>query len=87
MDGIRCILGIHAHHPLGNFPAVFADAYRRSYAPFLSSRFGVRLRGMWLAERVAQQVVFLPRWPLGGSRGTNQLRLRLIVESWKEAGE
>ncbi len=34
MGGIRFILGIHAHQPVGNFPEVFAQAYQRSYAPF-----------------------------------------------------
>lgn len=35
MGGIRFILGIHAHQPVGNLPEVFAEAHRRSYAPFL----------------------------------------------------
>lgn len=35
MGRIRFILGIHAHQPVGNFPEVFAAAYRRSYVPFL----------------------------------------------------
>ncbi|HSB81206.1 MAG TPA: alpha-amylase/4-alpha-glucanotransferase domain-containing protein [Candidatus Methylomirabilis sp.] len=35
MDGIRFILGIHAHQPVGNLPEVFAEAHRRSYLPFL----------------------------------------------------
>ncbi len=35
MGGFRFILGIHAHQPVGNFPEVFADVYRRSYGPFL----------------------------------------------------
>ena len=35
MGGIRFILGIHAHQPVGNLPEVFAEAYRRSYVPFL----------------------------------------------------
>jgi len=34
MGGIRFILGIHAHQPVGNLPEVFAEAYRRSYVPF-----------------------------------------------------
>ncbi len=32
---MRFILGIHAHQPVGNLPEVFAEAYRRSYVPFL----------------------------------------------------
>ncbi|MEK7221332.1 MAG: alpha-amylase/4-alpha-glucanotransferase domain-containing protein [candidate division NC10 bacterium] len=35
MDGVRFILGIHAHQPVGNLPEVFAGAYRRAYVPFL----------------------------------------------------
>ncbi len=35
MGGVRFILGIHAHQPVGNLPEVFAEAYDRSYAPFL----------------------------------------------------
>lgn len=35
MDGVRFILGIHAHQPVGNFPEVFAGAYQRAYVPFL----------------------------------------------------
>jgi 4-alpha-glucanotransferase len=35
MGGIRFILGIHAHQPVGNLPEVFAEAHRRSYVPFL----------------------------------------------------
>jgi hypothetical protein len=34
MGGIRFILGIHAHQPVGNLPEVFAQAYQRSYLPF-----------------------------------------------------
>ncbi|MBI4841612.1 MAG: DUF1926 domain-containing protein [candidate division NC10 bacterium] len=35
MDGVRFILGIHAHQPVGNLPEVFAGVYRRAYVPFL----------------------------------------------------
>ena len=35
MGGLRFILGIHAHQPVGNLPEVFAEAHRRSYVPFL----------------------------------------------------
>ncbi|MBI4574229.1 MAG: DUF1926 domain-containing protein [candidate division NC10 bacterium] len=35
MGGIRFILGMHAHQPVGNLPEVFAEAYRRAYLPFL----------------------------------------------------
>ena len=64
MAGVRFVLGVHGHQPVGNFPEVFSEAYRRSYVPFLDvlsefpqipfakRRFGVTARGMWLAERV-----------------------------------
>ena len=35
MDGVRFIFGIHGHQPVGNLPEVFAEAYQRSYIPFL----------------------------------------------------
>ena len=35
MGGIRFIPGIRAHQPGGNLPRVFAEAYRRSYFPYL----------------------------------------------------
>jgi 4-alpha-glucanotransferase len=35
MAGVRFVLGVHAHQPVGNFPEVFSEAYRRSYVPFL----------------------------------------------------
>jgi alpha-amylase len=40
MGGLRFILGIHAHQPVGNLPEVFAEAHRRSYAPFLETLSG-----------------------------------------------
>ncbi len=35
MGDVRFIFGIHAHQPVGNLPEVLAQAYQRSYAPFL----------------------------------------------------
>ncbi len=35
MSGVRLILALHNHQPVGNFDGVFADAYRDSYLPFL----------------------------------------------------
>jgi alpha-amylase len=35
MSRVRLILALHDHQPVGNFEAVFEDAYRRSYCPFL----------------------------------------------------
>ena len=34
-SGLRLVLAIHNHQPIGNFDWVFRDAYRDSYAPFL----------------------------------------------------
>ncbi|WP_435016110.1 alpha-amylase/4-alpha-glucanotransferase domain-containing protein [Tundrisphaera sp. TA3] len=35
MPGVRLILALHNHQPVGNFDGVFAAAYRESYLPFL----------------------------------------------------
>ena len=35
MAGIRLILALHNHQPVGNFDGVFAASYRDSYLPFL----------------------------------------------------
>ena len=35
MPAVRLILALHDHQPVGNFPDVFASAYRLSYLPFL----------------------------------------------------
>ena len=35
MPGVRLILAIHNHQPVGNFDGVFEAAYRDSYRPFL----------------------------------------------------
>lgn len=35
MEGIRFILCIHNHQPVGNFDEVIEDAYQRAYLPFL----------------------------------------------------
>ncbi len=35
MHGIRLILALHNHQPVGNFDGVFESAYRDSYEPFL----------------------------------------------------
>ncbi len=37
MTGVRLILGIHDHQPVGNFDGVFEDTYRDSYRPFLDA--------------------------------------------------
>ncbi|MEO6809523.1 MAG: alpha-amylase/4-alpha-glucanotransferase domain-containing protein [Isosphaeraceae bacterium] len=35
MSGVRLILALHDHQPVGNFDGVFETAYRDSYLPFL----------------------------------------------------
>lgn len=35
MTGVRLILALHNHQPVGNFDGVFEAAYRESYLPFL----------------------------------------------------
>lgn len=35
MSGVRLILALHNHQPIGNFDGVFEAAYRDSYLPFL----------------------------------------------------
>ena len=35
MSGVRLILALHNHQPVGNFDGVFEAAYRDSYLPFL----------------------------------------------------
>ena len=35
MDGVRLILALHDHQPVGNFDGVFEAAYADSYLPFL----------------------------------------------------
>ena len=35
MPGVRLILALHDHQPVGNFDGVFEGAYRESYLPFL----------------------------------------------------
>lgn len=42
MDGVRFIICIHNHQPVGNFDYVIEDAYQRAYLPFLDvmERYG-----------------------------------------------
>ena len=35
MPGVRLILALHNHQPVGNFDGVFASSYRDGYLPFL----------------------------------------------------
>lgn len=57
MNRIRLLLGVHAHQPVGNFPAVIHDAHEKCYRPFLRTlanypefRFAVHFSGWLLAE-------------------------------------
>jgi len=58
---IALLLGVHAHQPVGNFPAVIAEAHERCYRPFLQTlhrypdfRFGAHFSG-WLLDFLCQQ--------------------------------
>lgn len=53
---IALLFGVHAHQPVGNFPAVIDDAHQRSYGPFIRTvfefpnfRFAIHFSG-WLLE-------------------------------------
>ena len=53
---ITLLLGVHAHQPVGNFPAVIDDAHERCYGPFLRTlhrfpafKFAAHFSG-WLLE-------------------------------------
>jgi alpha-amylase len=35
IDGLRLVLALHNHQPVGNFDGVFEEAYRTSYLPFV----------------------------------------------------
>jgi len=55
---ISLLLGVHAHQPVGNFPAVVVDAHERCYRPFLHTlhrypefRFAAHFSG-WLLEEL-----------------------------------
>ncbi len=66
MDGVRLILAVHNHQPVGNFDDVFEAAYNDSYRPFLDVLepypeipFALHLSGPlleWLVERRPEYV-------------------------------
>ncbi len=66
MSGVRLILVLHNHQPVGNFDGVFEAAYRNSYLPFLEVMedypeipFVLHTSGPlmeWLAERRPEYV-------------------------------
>jgi alpha-amylase len=54
---LRLLFGVHAHQPVGNFPAVIDDAVARCYRPFLATmadypgfRFALHLSGWLLGD-------------------------------------
>jgi alpha-amylase len=80
MDRFRFLLGIHAHQPVGNLPEVFAEAYRRSYAPFLDALsefpqipFALHISGVLLDWLERAHPEFLDR--LGGLVARSQVEL------------
>jgi len=57
MNRIQLLLGVHAHQPVGNFPAVIHEAHEKCYRPFLATlagyptfRFAVHFSGWLLSE-------------------------------------
>ncbi len=57
---VALLFGVHAHQPVGNFPAVMNDAHLRCYKPFLymmekypSFRFSIHVSG-WLLDYLKQ---------------------------------
>ena len=66
---ISLLLGVHAHQPIGNFPAVLEEAHARCYRPFLHTlhrypdfRFAAHFSGWlldWLLERHPQDMALL----------------------------
>ena len=69
MSGVRLILALHNHQPVGNFDGVFEAAYRDSYLPFLDVLegypeipFSLHTSGPlmeWLVERKPEYVARL----------------------------
>lgn len=66
---ISLLLGVHAHQPVGNFPAVLEEAHQRCYRPFLhvlhrhpDFRFAAHFSGWlldWLLEHHPQDMALL----------------------------
>ena len=66
---VTLLFGVHAHQPVGNFPAVIEEAHRRCYQPFLQTlhdypgfRFAVHVSGWlldWLRERFPADMALL----------------------------
>lgn len=54
------LFGVHAHQPVGNFPAVIDEAHERCYRPFLETlarfpdfRFSAHFSG-WLLDYLCE---------------------------------
>jgi len=68
-EPISLLLGVHAHQPVGNFPAVLEEAHQRCYRPFLRTlhrypafRFAAHFSGWlldWLLEHHPQDMALL----------------------------
>jgi alpha-amylase/alpha-mannosidase (GH57 family) len=68
-EPITLLLGVHAHQPVGNFPAVLEEAHARCYRPFLrvlhrhpGFRFAAHFSGWlldWLLEHHPQDMALL----------------------------
>jgi hypothetical protein len=66
---VALLFGVHAHQPVGNFPAVLEDAHRRCYRPFLHTvhgfpefRFAAHFSGWlldWLLEKFPEDMHLL----------------------------
>jgi len=66
---VSLLFGVHAHQPVGNFPAVLDDAHERCYRPFIRTlhryprfRFAVHVSGWllgYLAQRFPEDVALL----------------------------
>ncbi|HYQ37624.1 MAG TPA: alpha-amylase/4-alpha-glucanotransferase domain-containing protein, partial [Pseudomonas sp.] len=66
---VTLLFGVHAHQPVGNFPAVIEEAHQRCYAPFLRTlhdypafRFSVHVSGWlldWLRQRFPADLALL----------------------------
>jgi 4-alpha-glucanotransferase len=61
MNPTTLLLGVHAHQPVGNFPAVIDEAHERCYRPFLETlvrfpafRFSAHFSG-WLLDYLCER--------------------------------
>jgi hypothetical protein len=75
MAGVRFVLGLHAHQPVGSSPEVIAEANQRCYVPFLgvlnafpqipfASLLGTRIVSRTAPHRRASQKGWLRGFPV-----------------------